>query len=117
MGDERQIAAMVDTGRKFFLREWRKYRGLTQQELADRAGMTNTAVSHLERGAKGYTQGSLEALARALECEPADLLARDPSSDEPLWAAWDGLSDEERPRAIAVIKALKASMGRPPDKK
>lgn len=117
MGDERHIAAMVDAGRKFFLREWRKYRGLTQQELADRAGLTNSAVSHLERGAKAYTQGSLEALARALECEPADLLARDPSSDEPLWAAWDGIADADRARVIAVIKALKTSAGRPPDKK
>lgn len=34
------------------LREWRKARGLTQQQLADLAGVTTRAVIHWEQGTR-----------------------------------------------------------------
>jgi transcriptional regulator with XRE-family HTH domain len=93
---------------RHFIREWRKHRGLTLEALAERAGMTHGNLSQLERGVINYTQPALEALAKALDCEPADLIMRDPGSE--VWSIMDSLleapADEQR-RIIDVIAALR----------
>ncbi|MBT9237027.1 helix-turn-helix transcriptional regulator [Pseudomonas sp. MG-2] len=48
--------------------------GLSQEELAERAGVHRTYVGMLERGEKNATLYSIERLAGALEVEPATLL-------------------------------------------
>lgn len=58
------------------LREARTRRGLTQAELAERAGMTRTALVTIERGKQRLAVHHLVALANALEMEPAMLLPR-----------------------------------------
>lgn len=63
---------------RHYVREWRQYRNLTQEQLAERIGKTHGAISQLERGLTDYTQGMLEALAYALSCEPSDLLGINP---------------------------------------
>lgn len=63
-----------------FIRDWRKHRGLTCQDIADRTGLTQGAISHVERGARGYRQATLEAIARALGCTPVDLLTGPPAA-------------------------------------
>lgn len=69
---------MNDEKKPHYIREWRKHRHLTQERLAERVGQTQGWVSQLERQEIGYTQGTLEALAYALSCEPSDLLAVNP---------------------------------------
>lgn len=64
---------------RHFIKEWRKYRGLTQEQLAGRIEQTSGAISQLENGIINYTQPTLEAIAYALRCEPGDLLSRDPN--------------------------------------
>ena len=56
------------------LRMLRMERGLTQQELGERAGMDRTFVGLLERGQRGCNIERLESLASALGVQPADLL-------------------------------------------
>ena len=68
--------------RKTYFKEWRVFRGLTQQQLADRLETTKGAVSKLESGTNVYNQSSLEAWADALSCEPSDLISRDPNADD-----------------------------------
>ncbi len=63
---------------RHFLRAWRKYRGLTQEQLADRVGMSGSNISLLESGKQNYTQRILEELALALGTSPAALLTEDP---------------------------------------
>ena len=58
------------------LREARKRRGLTQAELAERAGMTRTALVTVERGKQRLAVHQLIDLANALEVEPAMLLPK-----------------------------------------
>jgi len=48
---------------------------LRQAELAERAGLTRNAISRYVRGMTYPSQASLLELAKALECEPTDLLA------------------------------------------
>jgi transcriptional regulator with XRE-family HTH domain len=91
----------------WFLREWRDYRGLSQQQLADLAGLSKPYVSEVERGLKGYTQPTLFALAKALDCEPIDLLLTDPEAPLQFWQAWRDVPPENREQAVAVLKTFK----------
>ncbi len=56
------------------LRTIRQQRGLSQEELAHRAGMDRTYVSSLERGVYGATIDMVEKIARALGTEVWELL-------------------------------------------
>jgi transcriptional regulator with XRE-family HTH domain len=51
-------------------------RGLTQEELARRAGMRQQRIVELERGDTGSTQDTLVRIATALEVDIADLYER-----------------------------------------
>lgn len=64
-----------------YIREWREFREVTQEVLADKVGMSAANLSRIERGLQGYTRDNLETIAKALRCEPADLLANDPSDE------------------------------------
>lgn len=57
---------------RLYLKEWREFRQLTQEQLADRIGISRVMVSKIERGLNPYHQAFLEAAAAALMCEPAD---------------------------------------------
>ena len=51
--------------------------GLSQEELAVRAGLHRTYVSSIERGQRNISIENVFALARALGCRPQDLLDAD----------------------------------------
>jgi transcriptional regulator with XRE-family HTH domain len=97
---------LKDTGPRHFVRQWRKYRHLTQEQLAERIQTTHGAISQLETGRTNYTQGMLEALADALMCEPADLLMRDPTQDQMIWSLWDKLGEAQKRQAVRFIQAI-----------
>lgn len=61
------------------LKVWRKYRGLTQAALAERAGIRQATISTIENGRSLGSARSLSALAGALSI-PVELLM--PSPDE-----------------------------------
>lgn len=92
--------------KKTFIREWRKYRGLTLQRLADRLDMTPSHLSMLERGERGYTQETLEAIADALSTQPGSLLMRNPTNESAIWSIWDNALPADRARIEAVVMAL-----------
>jgi transcriptional regulator with XRE-family HTH domain len=48
---------------------------LTQKELADLAGISRGAVSHLEQGRRQPMVTTLRALCSALDCDPGDLIS------------------------------------------
>lgn len=70
--------------RKLFLRPWRKHRRLSQEALAARAGLTQGLISQLENNQADYSGTTLESLAEALQCNPADLLIREPTDPDPM---------------------------------
>src|SRR3954462_14597715 len=63
------------------LEAFRVERGLSQEEVAKRAGMATSTLSRLESGARRLALDHLTPLARALGVEVGDLLA--PVADDP----------------------------------
>jgi transcriptional regulator with XRE-family HTH domain len=70
------------------LKAIRADRGLTQEEVADRAGMATSTLSRLESGARRLALDHLTPLAEALDLGVGELLApavsRDPRVREPV---------------------------------
>jgi transcriptional regulator with XRE-family HTH domain len=99
----------MDGHPRHFIKEWRKHRGLTQEQLAERIGIARSYLTKIERGDRRYDQPFLEAAADALRCEPADLITRDPTAAESIWSIWEQLTPVERVQAVAVIKAIKGT--------
>ena len=56
------------------LRRAREEVGISQEELADRAGLHRTYVSGVERGVRNPTVTVLEKIAKALKIKSATLL-------------------------------------------
>lgn len=57
------------------LKRYRLAQGLTQEELADRAGISTRAVNYLENGARSPFPGTVRRLAVALQLAPQELSA------------------------------------------
>lgn len=54
-------------------RQSRTAKGLTQTELAKRAGIEQSHISYIERGMKGVSWEILEKVAKVLDVEPLEL--------------------------------------------
>lgn len=92
--------------RRIFLKEWREYRQLTQEALADRVDMSVSNISQLERGLQGYSDEGLQALAEALQTEPGHILTVDPSDDDAIWSLWERAEPSQRQVIMDVAKGL-----------
>lgn len=62
----------MDYGKR--LRELRDERGLTQEKLAELAGLERTYISQAEQGRRNTTVLTLQKLAAALDVEVTELL-------------------------------------------
>lgn len=59
------------------LKEFRAQKSLSQEELADIAGLHRTYVGSVERGERNISIDNIERLASALEIQMKDLLEND----------------------------------------
>lgn len=100
------------------VRAWRSRLGISQEELAGRAGLHRTYVSDVERGTRNVSLASIDKLATALEVSVATLFAQvggmsadgsaaqAVSSDELV----DILFVEDRPEDVELtLRALKSA--------
>lgn len=97
------------------LRELRKQRGLTQQDLADIVGVSNVSLSNYERGAQMPDIHTLTKIANALGVSTDTLLGLNDtdSDDQPrtleariLASGIDKLPKAQREQALNVVKAM-----------
>src|SRR5215468_11917011 len=65
------------------VRSRRKRLGISQEELAGRAGLHRTYVADIERGARNLSLANIEKLAKALETTIPTLFAPDDSPGKP----------------------------------
>ncbi len=68
-------AILVKFGQR--VRQERTTRKLSQEQLAERAGVHRTYIGMIERGEKNITLENIEKLAKALELKPEELLRTD----------------------------------------
>lgn len=92
--------------RRHFIKQWRKHRNLTQEQLAERVGVTPGAISQVELGRVNYTQPMLEAVARELNCSPGDLLNVDPTRENAMWSIWETLDVPTRNQVIEIARTF-----------
>lgn len=91
-----------------FLREWREYRQLTQEQAADRLNISRTLLSKIENAKSPYSQGFMEAAAEAYQCEVPDLIMRDPSSA--VWSIYDtlrSLPKEDQEQVERIVQTFR----------
>lgn len=97
-----------------YLREWRKYRGMTQDQVVDRLAVledpnipsTAASLSRLENGKQPYGQRVLEALAAIYDCEPDELLGHDPFKEGRVIDFVRHLDERKQAQALAILRAL-----------
>ena len=64
-----------------YLRDWRMRRRISQQQLAQRSGVRQSALSLMEQGKRADVRlSTLERLAQALQVEPQALLSPPPAA-------------------------------------
>lgn len=82
--------------RTTFIQQWREYRGYSQEKLGGILGTSGSMISRIENGRAPYTQDVLEAIAEALNTDPASLLMRDPTNPDAMWSIWDQAKQGQR---------------------
>jgi transcriptional regulator with XRE-family HTH domain len=92
---------------RVFFREWREYRGMTQERAAELLNIDRTSLSRIERGRQIYSEPVIEGMAEAYGCDARDLFTRNPNDPEGLWSVLETFPPEKRPEAIAVLKAMR----------
>lgn len=89
-----------------YIRRWREFRDISQEDLAAAIGRERSYVSRIENGQRKYDQPFLEETARVLRCEVAELIARDPDDPEGLWGIYAKLSAEQRRQLVDIAKTF-----------
>lgn len=90
-----------------YLREWRVFRDMTQEQLAKAIGTASNVIQYLETGERGLSAKWLRKLAPALQTTPGMLLDHDPQElPTDIMEIW-GSADARAKRQISdVAKAL-----------
>lgn len=94
------------------IRSYRKKLNLTLEDLASKIGMTDGNLSKLERGHIGYTQSTIESIARELGCSVIDLISETAplnSREEKLIEIMRSLNHTEQDRLLRIATTLFAS--------
>jgi transcriptional regulator with XRE-family HTH domain len=102
-------SAVKQTGRRIAddLKVWRKLRGLTQAQLADRAGVSVATAARLESGDGNITLESLLRILRALGIIDSLAAALDPYESD----VGRMRSEEKLPRRIRPARLTRRADG------
>lgn len=71
-----EIAIRLIKGNEHPLLIWREYRGMTQGDLADKAGIGKSYISQIESGKKPGSVAVLADIAQALDVDIDDIVAK-----------------------------------------
>lgn len=93
-----------------YFREWREWKLLTQQELADRMETTAATVSRVETGDRDWSKGYLEAFAYVIGCPNVfDPISRPPPGHDARPSIDEMMRDaplEKQRQILLVVEAL-----------
>jgi transcriptional regulator with XRE-family HTH domain len=112
-----------------FIKQWREFREMSQEELADKVGAylierglkddgyTHASIGRLENGLMAYKQPVMEAIADALEVTVETLIARPPPSspDAPnqdeIAMAWKAGDEDDRAMLVDIARRINKRTG------
>lgn len=89
-----------------FLREWRKFRKMNQDALAELSKLNRATISQLENRQIPINERYLYDLSDALGCEPMDLLLWNPLEAQPLSAKLSHIPPSRRHEAGRILDVL-----------
>src|SRR3954470_510444 len=91
---------------KTYIRDWRKFRNLSQEKLAEIVGTSPANLSRIESAEQDYTQSMLEAIAAALDTDAATLLRRRPGDNDDIWPVWERATPAQRVQITEIAKTI-----------
>lgn len=99
-------ANMAD-GDRNYLKAWREYRGLSQDELAEKVETTKSVISLLENEKRPLSSKWLRKLAEALETQPGHILDHDPNElPADIFDLWGSIAKTDRAQAARVLRSF-----------
>lgn len=90
--------------RRIHLEAWRNKRGMSQELLAEKSGVSTGQISLIETSKSAGSAETLEKLADALKIEVGELFDVEPGEDGSILRLW--VKDGDRERVEAMIGAL-----------
>lgn len=95
-----------------YLKEWRKFRGMTQQELADALDTSKSVISDMERGELQLSPKWLRRIAPILQTQPGHILDHDPADlDNDIIDIWAHIDVDKRDTALNVLRQFVTKTG------
>ena len=89
---------------RHYLREWREFRNLRQEDLAERAGVSESVISRYETGRRGITLKMQIKLMRVLDIMPNQFWS--PPDAPSLDALAAGLSPSKRKLLVSIVRVM-----------
>jgi transcriptional regulator with XRE-family HTH domain len=93
-----------------FIKEWRKAKHLTQDQLAEKMGVSKATISRIESYDQPYTQDFLEFCSLVLNVSVAALLSRSPTEEDEITPLVERARPAQRKK---ILKAIKEIIGTP----
>lgn len=108
---EWQFVSMDDqtekNGGPNFLRAWREYRQMTQEELAAKVKTNANMIGYLEKGERGLSAKWLRRLAPALDTAPGMILDHDPHLlDDDIVEIWMTSSTRQKRQLAEIARTI-----------
>jgi transcriptional regulator with XRE-family HTH domain len=97
---------------RHYVKQWREYRELTQEQLAERVGKSRGLISQIESGTTDLTEEMIYALAEAFNHTPGDVFRVNPLKEGVVVDITDALRGESpdlQAQALGYVRGLVAS--------
>jgi len=90
-----------------YLRDWREYRAMSQEMLAEQVGTEKPVISLLENGHRKLDIIWLRKLAAVLQCRAGDIIDNSPEDDRRgIRETWSRATPAERAQITGMAEAL-----------
>ena len=104
---------------RWFLKEWLKYRNLTYEKFAERLGTSKGVISDLANSRERYHRDHLWEFAQILDCEPWEIINRNPLEPPPVGIesiaeTVQRIPIDERERALRAAQSMLETFATPP---
>lgn len=91
-----------------YLKAWREFRGMKQDELAEKIGTTKAVISLLENEKRPLSSKWLRKLAEVLDTQPGYILDHDPNElPADVFEIWAAMDKRDQAMAAGILRAIK----------